>query len=127
MNKRTIFVFGSNTEGIHGAGAAREAVEKWGAIYGQASGLQGDSYAIITTQLFAPSKYPLPLIKINIQAFLEFAEKMKQSNPEIEFYVTPVGTGLAGYTREEILPLFDNAPSNCNLTWKDKNNRKAQQ
>jgi len=35
----TIFVFGSNSEGRHGAGAAKVARNQFGAIYGQSEGL----------------------------------------------------------------------------------------
>ena len=50
-SENTIFVFGSNPEGRHGAGAAKTAIEKFGAIYGQGEGLQGNSYAIPTKDL----------------------------------------------------------------------------
>ena len=45
-----IFVFGSNLAGMHGGGAARIAVDRFGAIMGQGVGLQGQSYAIPTMQ-----------------------------------------------------------------------------
>jgi hypothetical protein len=115
--KPRIFVFGSNREGHHGAGAAREAVDKWGAKHGQADGLQGSSYAIVTTEL-RPDEDAVEVseVRCNIRRFIHFAER----HPELEFYVTPVGTGLAGFKRSEILPLFEaEAPSNCILTWKD--------
>ena len=47
----TIFVFGSNPEGRHGAGAAKVAREKFGAIYGQGEGLQGNAYALPTKRI----------------------------------------------------------------------------
>lgn len=115
--KDWIFVFGSNREGRHGAGAALEAVRNYGAIYGKASGPQGRSYAIITTEL--RSSHPpvtLEQVREEVLDFIMFAK----ATPGKTFYVTPVGTGLAGFTREEIFPLFDEAPSNCVLTWKDE-------
>ena len=51
LQDNQIFVFGSNTQGRHSAGAAKTARDKFGAIYGQAEGLQGQSYAIITKDL----------------------------------------------------------------------------
>ena len=51
MNPRTIFVFGSNREGRHGKGAAKTARDSYGAVYGQAKGLQGNAYAIVTKEL----------------------------------------------------------------------------
>lgn len=48
LNEKEVFVFGSNMNGNHAGGAARTAVEKFGAVMGQAEGLQGQSYAIPT-------------------------------------------------------------------------------
>lgn len=45
LKENQVFVFGSNMNGNHAGGAARLAVEKFGAIMGQAEGLQGQSYA----------------------------------------------------------------------------------
>ena len=47
----TIFVFGSNPEGRHGSGSAKVARLQFGAIYGQGEGLQGNAYALPTTEL----------------------------------------------------------------------------
>lgn len=116
-----IFVFGSNRMGWHGAGAAAEAVRSHGAIYGQPDGRQGNSYAIVTTEL-RPDEDPVEVSEArnNIRRFINYAKR----HPELEFYVTPVGTGLAGFKRREILPLFENeAPDNCVLTWKDERYR----
>ena len=106
----SIFVFGSNTAGRHGKGAALEAVQRHGAIYGKGVGLQGRSYAIPTKDA---SIRTLPLIKINqyVQQFIKFAEE----NPKLEFFVTRIGCGLAGYTDEQIAPMFKDAPLNCVL------------
>lgn len=48
MKSNEVFVFGSNLKGLHGGGAARAAMNKFGAIWGQGVGLQGQSYAIPT-------------------------------------------------------------------------------
>ena len=53
-NENTIFVFGSNPEGRHGAGSAKVAKEKFGAVYGIGEGLQGHSYALPTKDLRIP-------------------------------------------------------------------------
>ena len=45
-----VFVFGSNPEGRHGAGAAKAALE-FGAKYGVGRGLQGQTYALVTKNL----------------------------------------------------------------------------
>lgn len=112
-----IFVFGSNLAGRHGAGAARDAVTKYGAIYGQGVGLQGRSYALPTKDA-SIATLPLPAVDQAIDDFMKFAE----SRPELRFYVTPVGCGLAGYTREQIKPLFEGMPANCRFaeTWAEE-------
>ena len=94
-----IFVFGSNLAGVHGGGAARIAVEDFGAIWGQGVGLQGQSYAIPTMQ------GGIDTIKPYVDDFIEFAKQHK----ELFFYVTRIGCGIAGFLDEEIAPLFKNA------------------
>lgn len=94
-----IFVFGSNLDGHHYGGAARIAEEKFGAIFGQGIGLQGQSYAIPTMQGGVETIAPY------VDEFIEFAK----SNPDQFFYVTRIGCGIAGFTDEEIAPLFKNA------------------
>ena len=94
-----IFVFGSNLAGAHGGGAARIAVEDFGAIWGQGVGLQGQSYAIPTMQ------GGVETIKPYVDDFIEFAKQHK----ELFFYVTRIGCGIAGFSDEEFAPLFKDA------------------
>jgi len=94
-----IFVFGSNLQGMHGGGAARIAFNKFGAIWGRGVGLQGQSYAIPTMQ------GGIETIKPYVDQFIEFAGERAQNI----FYVTRIGCGIAGFTDEEIAPLFDRA------------------
>lgn len=84
-----IFVFGSNLAGRHGKGAASFAMERYGAIYGQGVGLQGQSYAIPTKD---GNLKPLPLGEIEkyVIRFLDFARE----HPELDFQLTAIGTGL---------------------------------
>lgn len=109
---REIFVFGSNRQGRHGKGAAFTAKLKHGAVYGQAEGLQGDSYAIVTKEL-RPDFRPVSLAEVytGVTAFLKFAF----SHPELAFKVTPIGCGLAGFNPNQIGPLFQGAPGNVKL------------
>lgn len=93
-----IFVFGSNREGHHNGGAARAALNRFGAQYGKGIGIQGQSYAIPTTGL--------PQIMASaIQEFIEYARQ----HPETRFLVTPIGCGNAGYEPHLIAPMFRNA------------------
>lgn len=104
------FVFGSNLKGRHGAGAAKYARENFGAIEGQARGIQGHSYAIPTKDR---NMKPLDLedIKRGVDQFIKYAS----SHREDLFFVTRIGCGLAGYTNTDIAPMFRYAPENCNL------------
>jgi len=105
-----IFVFGSNLAGRHGKGAALYAHQHHGAIYGQGIGLQGNSYAIPTKDAHLKT-LPVPIIRGHVEQFLDFA----RVNPRRRFQITPVGCGLAGYTYEQIAPMFREAPANCDL------------
>lgn len=97
-----IFVFGSNVQGAHGGGAARYAYEHFGAVWGQGVGLFGQSYAIPTMQ------GGVETIKPYVDDFLQFA----QMHRERDFLVTEIGCGIAGFTPEEIAPLFFKAIEN---------------
>ena len=96
LKENEIFVFGSNLEGMHGGGAARLAYDKFGAIWGQGVGLQGQSYGIPTMHGGVED------IKPYVDEFIEFA----RSHPELTFLVTRIGCGIAGFRDEEIAPLF---------------------
>ena len=96
LKENEIFVFGSNLQGMHGGGAARLAYEKFGAIWGQGVGLQGQSYGIPTMH------GGVNAIKPYVDEFIEFAK----SHPELTFLVTRIGCGIAGFRDEEIAPLF---------------------
>lgn len=108
----TIFVFGSNLAGRHGKGAALEARKRWGAEPGTGIGRTGNAYAIPTKDANLRT-LPLAFIGDHARVFLKYAEL----HPELEFYVTRVGCGLAGYTEEQIKPLFEGATPNCKFTW----------
>lgn len=108
--KDRIFCFGSNLAGRHGAGAAKDARLFHGAIYGKGIGLQGKSYAIPTKDENLRT-LPIEAIQVHVSKFMAFARQ----NPEMEFEVTKIGCGLAGYTPADIGPLFRGAPRNCHL------------
>jgi len=107
-----IFVFGSNLAGRHGRGAALEARERHGAVYGKGIGHYGNSYAIPTKDANRElNVLPLAQISKYVNDFIAYAKQ----HPELSFNVTRIGCGLAGYSVHEIAPLFHAAPSNCNL------------
>ena len=99
LKPNEIFVFGSNLQGYHGGGAARLAMNQWGAVWGQGTGLQGQTYAIPTMQ------GGIGTIRPYIDQFIKFA----QNDPERTFLVTEIGCGIAGFRPADIAPLFKNA------------------
>ncbi|WP_126146965.1 A1S_2505 family phage non-structural protein [Synechococcus elongatus] len=99
LKPNQIFVFGSNTRGRHGAGAAKDALELFGAVEGQARGLQGQSYAIVTKDL-ARGERSIGLDEIVAQ--LEDLALEAGLDPENEYLLTPVGTGRGGYSVSEL-------------------------
>lgn len=107
-----VFVFGSNEAGVHGAGAARHALEHHGAVwgYGLGWGRHLKSFAIPTKDLKIKT-LSLDRIRAYVETFIEVAK----DNPEETFNVTRIGCGLAGYQDQDIAPMFAGAPANCLL------------
>ena len=110
----SIFVFGSNLAGTHGAGAALHALKRYGAVRGVGVGATGRSYAI-------PTKGHR-LEVLSVQAIAVYAEEFvayARNNRETNFFLTRVGCGLAGYADADIAPLFVGLPKNVDIpfTW----------
>lgn len=103
-----VFTYGANRRGIHGAGAAKQAL-KWGAIMGQV-GFAGQTYGICTKDRRIRT-LPLSEISAEIQTFLFYAER----HPDLRFLVTAIGTGLAGLGVKDVAPLFTDVPPNVYL------------
>ena len=99
LEPNQIFVYGANEKGVHGAGAARLALQ-WGAKMGQ-YGLVGQTYGIPTKNKKIQT-LPLDKIQVHVHDFLALAF----SHTEYEFLVTKIGTGLAGIPISDIAPLF---------------------
>ena len=99
LKANQVFVFGSNVYGLHNGGAAKYAKEHFGAIFGQCRGLQGQSYAIPTTD------QSLKSIADDVDDFIQFADR----HPELTFLVTRIGCGHAGFSAHDIAPLFARA------------------
>ena len=109
-----VFVFGSNLAGRHGAGAAKFALHNHGAVYGKGVGLQGESYGIPTKDA-----------KIQSMTLNEIAPYIKEfvdhciDNSQNVYMLTPIGTGLAGHSKSDILSLIQKCsplPSNIVFT-----------
>lgn len=126
--KGFVFVFGSNDAGIHGAGAARAASLYRQFPWGCGEGYAKRCYAIPTKDLEIRS-HTLAIVRRNVGSFLMFANEILDLEAaygadrntvlygHTQFQVTRIGCGLAGFTDEEIAPLFADAPLNC---WFDK-------
>ena len=119
-----IFVFGSNKAGLHGAGSALHAARKYGAIYGQGTGLQGQSYALPTKDEFLRTM-PLGEIEEEWHKFVAVAESM----PNVKFRCVKFGTGLAGYSEGDILRIVEGSkpdnvifPDDWELLFRHKGN-----
>ena len=96
LRPNEIFVFGSNLGGFHGGGAAALAYRSFGAVWGQGEGLQGQSYALPT----------MVQIVAEMQPYVDRFIACAQMHPELKFYLTEVGCGIAGFTVNEVAPLF---------------------
>lgn len=105
-----IFVFGSNTAGVHAAGAAKQAVNKFGAGEGVGEGLTGQCYAFPTLGRYM-EKRGRSSLENSRRLFFRIAKK----NPEKEFLLTRVGCGIAGYEESFMKSLFRNPPKNVVL------------
>ena len=105
LNENEIFVFGSNLYGEHSGGASAYALHYFGAINGQAEGLQGQSYAIPTDGVNANELY------LGIRRFRNFA----QAHPKLTFYVTRIGCGAAGLSVYRVAPMFADCANLSNV------------
>ena len=105
MDENEVFVFGSNTRGIHDGGASFTAVQYFGAIVGQSEGPQGQSYAIPTDGA------SLSDIQASVNNLIVYAK----AHPHLTFLVTEIGCGTAGYHPMEIAPMFTDAVSVPNI------------
>lgn len=110
LGDRGVFTFGSNTAGRHGKGAALEAL-RYGAVYGQGVGMKGRTYAIPTKDAHL-RVLSLEEIYKHVQAFRWVCEVSDWEDQNTWYYVTPIGTGLAGYKHQQIAPMFIGTP-NC--------------
>ena len=104
LQPHEIFVAGTNAQGSHGAGAAKQAFEQFGLEWGIANGLSGQTYAIDTMSGF-------DALGRNVRQFLRVAK----DTPQYTYLVTAIGCGIAGYMPEQVAPLFKNCPSNVVL------------
>ena len=109
LKSNEVFVFGSNLAGMHGGGAARIAHLYFGAVMGNGDGIQGQSYAIPTMQ------GGVDTIRPYVDKFITYAKQ----HPDRHFLVTRIGCGIAGFSPDEIAPLFAEAAAVENISLPD--------
>jgi len=114
LKPNQVFVFGSNYDGYHAGGAAKFAT-LWGAKIGQNSGRMGQTYAIVTMDLKSNSFVGWDKVK---EQFTEFLKHVKE-NDELEFLLTPIGTGIAGGKIQDLDLLLNDfvLPKNLIKLW----------
>lgn len=122
LKENQIFVFGSNLAGKHFKGAAKLA-RYYGAKIGTGHGPMGRTYGIPTKDGYM-QPLPLEVIKTYVNIFMDYV----RTNPQLEFVMTPIGTGLAGYTIEQLENILPSElPKNVIPTWrKVEKKREAQ-
>lgn len=103
LEENEIFVFGSNTDGMHTGGAAAMASEFFGAKYGVSEGITGNTYALPTIDFCNP--YEIKDIENNVNKFIKYAKE----HPHQIFLVTEIGCGIARWEIKKIAPLFNKA------------------
>jgi hypothetical protein len=120
LEPHQIFVFGSNTQGRHGAGTALDAVTRFGAINGQARGLQGQSYAIVTKDLTHLKQPSIEKDEIIRQIYMLYS--YARMTPSKEFVIAYSGTGknLNGYTPKQMADMFAAHPIPVNIVFEEK-------
>lgn len=101
LPENTVFVFGSNMAGHHAGGAARTAQERFGALNGVGRGWSGQSFAIPTMNEHLQQ---MPLSQI--QHYIDDFKIYTKNHPKNIYFLTSIGCGIAGYTVEEIAPMF---------------------
>jgi len=114
LKSNQIFVFGSNLNGNHLGGAAKQAYEQFGAVWGQGEGWYGRSYAIPTLGK-RMEKLSLKKIQKSLERLVEFAQAPVHQDKE--FLLTAIGQGIASFSREEIESILPKLPKNIIKLW----------
>ena len=105
LKEGQVFVFGSNLIGYHSGGASLIAMQRFGAVWGQAEGPQGQCYAIPVDIRGEAVENVSAYMKRHIDKFLAYAKAHKDQF----FIVIRVGCGNAGFDEEFMAPFFKEA------------------
>lgn len=107
LDGNTIFVFGSNLAGTHAGGAAKIALNYFGAVKGSGRGWSGQSYAIPTMNEHLQQ---MPLSQI--QHYIDDFKIYTRNHLNTTYFITSIGCGVAGYKVAEIAPMFKGISKN---------------
>lgn len=120
LEQNQIFVFGSNTQGRHGKGAALWAKTFAGAEYGNPIRLQGQSYAIVTKDL--TKKIHPSIAKETIIFQINNLYKLANNTPNKEYLIAYSGKGvnLNGYSPKEMKEMFFNIQPPDNIIFEEE-------
>lgn len=105
LKEGQVFVFGSNLIGYHSGGASLIAMQRFGAVWGQAEGPQGQCYAIPVDIRGEAVENVSAYMKRHIDKFLAYVKEHKNQF----FIVIRVGCGNAGFDEEFMAPFFKEA------------------
>lgn len=112
LQEGQVFVFGSNLIGNHSGGASSVAMQRFGAVWGQAEGPQGQCYAIPVDIRGEAIENVSAYMKRHIDKFLAYAK----AHPEQFFLVVRIGCGNAGFDEEYVAPFFKEALTMKNIS-----------
>lgn len=104
MEKSQIIVISTNFFGFNSTITAYHALKNFGAVYNIGFGHKGRTFAIPTKD-WGVNKLPIEVIQFYVDRFIAYAK----TKPNLKFLVTKIGCGLAGYTVQNIAPLFEKA------------------
>ena len=110
LKENQIFVFGSNMAGFHYGGAAKFAFDKFGAVWGQGLGIAGQTYAFPTLHRASTEtgKNDMELLNDDeLEAQFKILFIKIEENPDKEFLLTKIGTGIAGIPIQIMNELFN--------------------
>ena len=105
LESNQVYVFTSNLIGYHSGETSLIALHRFGAIWGQAEGPQGQCYAIPVDIRGEAIDNVSNYLKRHIRKFLEYAKE----HQEKEFLVTKIGCGIAGFDEDFIALFFSDA------------------
>lgn len=111
LQPNEIIVVGTNENGFHYGGAAKQAFDDFGLKWGVGEGLSGQSYAFPTLNKEMEQRSEEELLN-SIRILINNCEYYNNKT----FILTSVGTGIAGFSIDYVKGLFNQFTLPNNLT-----------